>query len=243
MDYFDDIYRKRINRYGDDYQSRLQGKREAAFERELAHSPYRVTFHYKGELRAAQLVPRSQNDTKSLQYLMTSVSQPVPPGTVIHTENMRQEEDWWMVYYEDETVARGYNRYVVIKMTHNISWINKDQTEGSSMAYFYGQEDNMLKNDIKSRSRTNTIYSENLKLNFFIMPITDNIALDSYMEVEDITGTIVEPYRVTGYDRQSTEGVMYVTVNPIYKFDKTPAPQKEQGDNDEDYFWLDGGDE
>ena len=74
------------------------------------------------------------------------------------------------------------------------------------------------------------------------MPITANIAFDSYMEVEDIAGTIKEPYRVTGYDRQSTEGVMYVTVNPIYEFDKTPAPQKQPGDNDEDYFWLEGGD-
>ena len=242
LDYFDDIYRKRVNRYGDDYQSRLQGKREAIWERELARSPYRVTFHYKGNLMAAELIPKSVNDTKSLQTLLTSVSQPVSPGTIIHAENNRQETSWWMVYYEEETVARGYNRYTVIEMTHNISWVNKDETTGSSMAYFYGQEDNMLKNDLKSRSRANTIYSENLKLNFFIMPITANIAFDSYMEVEDIAGTIKEPYRVTGYDRQSTEGVMYVTVNPIYEFDKTPAPQKQPGDNDEDYFWLEGGD-
>ena len=75
------------------------------------------------------------------------------------------------------------------------------------------------------------------------MPLTDNIKIDSYMEVEDQTHTIVEPFRVTGMDRQSSEGVMYVTVDPVYEFDKTGIPEKTETDNDDDFFWLTGGED
>ena len=47
-------------------------------------------------------------------------------------------------------------------------------------------------------------------------------------------------YVVTGYDLQSTPGVEYVTVDPTYIRDNTPAPPKEPTDPDEDYYWLGG---
>ena len=42
MSYFTDVYLKRVNRYGNDYQSRVQGKREENFEYYLLKSVYRV---------------------------------------------------------------------------------------------------------------------------------------------------------------------------------------------------------
>ncbi len=50
-----------------------------------------------------------------------------------------------------------------------------------------------------------------------------------------------EYYRVTGYDIQSSLGVEYVTVDPIYEYDLTPVPEKQEGDSDESFFWLEGG--
>lgn len=38
MSYFTDVYLKRVNRYGNDYQSRVQGKREENFEYYLLKS-------------------------------------------------------------------------------------------------------------------------------------------------------------------------------------------------------------
>jgi len=46
---------------------------------------------------------------------------------------------------------------------------------------------------------------------------------------------------VTGYDIQSTEGVEYVTIDPVYEFDLTAAPEKTLVDNDTDFFWITGG--
>ena len=44
-----DIYNKRLNRYGNDYQSRLQGKRECQFEFYLKKSVYYTIFEYNGQ--------------------------------------------------------------------------------------------------------------------------------------------------------------------------------------------------
>jgi hypothetical protein len=39
----------------------------------------------------------------------------------------------------------------------------------------------MLKDELKSRSRMDTLYTENLKSSFFIMPVNPNIKKDDYL--------------------------------------------------------------
>ena len=50
-------------------------------------------------------------------------------------------------------------------MTHYITWKDREGLWRTSWAYMYGQQDNMLKDEIRSRSRMDTIYAENLKSN------------------------------------------------------------------------------
>jgi hypothetical protein len=88
-----------------------------------------------------------------------------------------------MVYYLENIKASGYNRYIVLKMTHYLTWIGRDGKSHSSWAYIYGQEDNMLKDEIRSRSRMDAIYSENLKSSFFILPRNEHIKKDTYLIV------------------------------------------------------------
>nr|DAP41054.1 MAG TPA: hypothetical protein [Caudoviricetes sp.] len=44
MDYFSDVYNLRLNRYGDNFAERVQGRRTADFERYKNRSTYRVEF-------------------------------------------------------------------------------------------------------------------------------------------------------------------------------------------------------
>ena len=62
MDYFNDIYLKRLNRFGIDYQSRIQGKRELDFELYLQKSVYRVDFKYNGWEQPGNLEKYKQDD-------------------------------------------------------------------------------------------------------------------------------------------------------------------------------------
>ena len=239
MGYFEDIYKKRVNRYGLDYQSRIQREREELFDLYLLKTIYRVDFLFEDEEVAGSLEKYKQDETQTLQYLLTKTSVNMPNGTILMIPDKDKIKKPWLVYYLENIKASGYNRYIVLKMTHYLTWIARDGSQQESWAYMYGQEDNMLKDEIRSRSRMDTIYAENLKMSFFVMPTTPKIRKDDYLEIG--TGELKEQYRVTGYDIQSTPGVEYVTVDPTYEYDLTPAPQQQPGDSEDEFFWLNGG--
>ena len=73
MSYYDDVYLKRLNRYGYDYQSRIQGQRERNFETLLLKSVYRVDFLFKEEMHPALLERYKQDETETMQYLLTRI--------------------------------------------------------------------------------------------------------------------------------------------------------------------------
>lgn len=239
MGYFEDIYKKRVNRYGLDYQSRIQREREELFDLYLLKTIYRVDFLFGDEEIAGSLEKYKQDETQTLQYLLTKTNINMPNGTILMIPDKDKIKKPWLVYYLEDIKASGYNRYIVLKMTHYLTWTARDGSQQESWAYMYGQEDNMLKDEIRSRSRMDTIYAENLKMSFFVMPTTPKIKKDDYLEIG--TGELKEQYRVTGYDIQSTPGIEYVTVDPTYEYDLTPAPQQQPGDSEDEFFWLNGG--
>ena len=239
MGYYEDVYLKRLNRYGTDFQSRMQRQREENFKLQLAKSVYYVTFDYDNEEYEGEFTPLKQNETKIMHYLLTDVHLDMPSGTILMMPDKNGEREPWMIYYLEDYVASGYNRYIMLKMTHFLTWKNRDGEECSTWGYFYGQEDNMLKDELKSRSRNKVLYTENLKLSFFITPVNENIRKDDYIEVGE--GKLKEAYVVTGYDIQSTPGVEFVSVDPQYIRDLTPPPTQTSEDKDEDFYWINRG--
>lgn len=238
MSYFD-VYRKRLNRFGNDYQSRIQGAREYNFDLYLLKTVYRVDFEFGHCHHAGSLEKYKQTDTKTLQYLLTKIDLNIPSGTVLWLTDKDGIEQPWMIYYLENIKASGYNRYIVLKMTHHLTWTDRSGTVREAWAYLYGQEDNMLKDEIRSRSRMDAIYAENLKSSFFITAANPYIRKDDYFIVGE--KPLQEYFRVTGYDLQSTEGVEYVTIDPVYEFDLSKAPEQKSDDDKSDFFWLNGG--
>lgn len=239
MNYYNDVYLRRLNRFGLDYQTRIQNRREKDFENYLLKSVYRIDFNYDGSKHAATLEPNKENETKLVAYLLTRVDLNMPNGTLLMLPDKDHILRPWMVYWLETMEASGYNRYTVLRMTHYLSWKNRKNEPCECWAYFYGQEDNMLKDELRSRSRSNVLYTENLKLSFFITPRNVNIRKDDYIEIG--TDELKEGYRVTGYDIQSTPGVEFVSVDPIYIYDQTPPPEQQPEDDPNDFYWFKGG--
>lgn len=237
--YYEDVYLKRLNRYGYDYQSRIQAQRERDFEGKLLKSVYRVDFEYDGEVHPATLERFKQDHTELMQYLLTRVSLNLPNGTILMIPDKDLVPQPWLVFWLESIKASGYNRYIVLKMTHYITWLDRNNIKRESWCYMYGQEDNMLKDELRSRSRMDTLYTENLKMSFFVMPTTEYIRRDDYLEIGE--GALKEAYRVTGYDIQSVPGVEYVTVDPVYLRDNSPAPTQTEKDDPAVFYWLNGG--
>ena len=238
MSYYEDVYLKRLNRYGVDFQSRMQRQREENFKRQLLKSVYYINFDYEEKEREGELTPYRQNETKTVRYLLTDVHLDIPGGTILMLPDKDGIRNPWMVYYLENYVASGYNRYIVLKMTHYLTWKDRSGEVRNAWAYFYGQEDNMLKDELKSRSRNKTLYTENLKLSFFITPLNE-YSKDDYLEV--VEGALKEAYVVTGYDIQSTPGVEFVSVDPQYIRDLTDPPAQTEEDDSDDFFWINRG--
>lgn len=239
MSYFEEVYLKRLNRYGHDYQTRVQGQREREFEGKLLKSVYRVNFIYEDMEHPGTLERYKQDETETLQYLLTRVDLNMPNGTILMIPDKNNIDQPWMIYWLESIKASGYNKYIVLKMTHYITWRDRENVQRESWCYMYGQEDNMLKDEIRSRSRMDTIYAENLKSSFFIMPINEHLRRDDYFELG--TGALKEAYRVTGYDIHSAPGIEYVTVDPVYLRDNTSAPEQKEEDDPAKFYWFNGG--
>ena len=82
-----DIYLKRLNRYGNDYQTRTQNKRERDFENYLLKSVYRVEFEYEQQIVPATFERYKQDETETLHYLLTRVDVNIPNGTILMIPN------------------------------------------------------------------------------------------------------------------------------------------------------------
>lgn len=239
MSYYKDIYLKRLNRYGNSYKSRMQGQRERLFNAYLKRSVYTINFTYNDQVYIGSFEPNKQDNTQTLQFLLTTRDLNIPNGTILNIPIEGQPQNW-LVYYKEYIEASGYNKYTLLRMTHTITWTGRDKQNYTSLAYFYGQENNMLKDELKSRSRSDVLYTENLKLSFLVMPLNTNLNKDDYFQIS--IGNVSEGYRVTGYDRISTEGIQFVSVDPTYLYDLTPAPEPTpEEQSDPDFYWIQGG--
>ncbi len=235
MKYFD-VYAQRLNKYGTTYQERVQGQREKGFDLYLAQVSTLVHFSYENEDISASLERDTQDESKTIHSLLTERQVEIPSGTILNITNQKDEESVWMIYYKEEIATSGYNKYIVLKMTHYLTWTAKDGSLQESWAYMYGKYN--LQNADLAHSNGNYIL-ENEAAAFFIMPVTPFIDQDNYLIIGE--EPLQEYYRVLGYDRQSTKGIEYVSVDRFYELDETPAPEKTEEDDPNDFFWLDGG--
>lgn len=252
--YYNDVYLKRLNRYGLDYQSRIQGQRERVFEDLLKKSIYRVDFVYDNTIVPGLLERYKQDRTETIQYLLLRVNMDIPAGTVLRIPNKdyrygERLDDTnsflWMIYYLESMKASGYNRYIVLKMTHSIEWKDNEGNQQAAVGYFYGPQSAEIIDTLKS-VRSETVYSEPMTARHFITPYNKYMQKDNYFVVHPNGDTDVsEGYVVTGYDTQSTPGVEYVTLDPVYVRDETQIeiPVDIPEDQKDDYYWLTGGDD
>ena len=235
MDYIG-VYRRRLNRYGLDYQSRVQGQRDRNFEDYLLKSIYRVDFWYNDTFTPASLERYKQDYTETQCYLLTRRETEIPSGTILMIESRDGTTKPWMIWWKEEIESSGYNRYVILKMTHLLTWRDAEKVLHEQWAYFSGPG-NVNMNDVLKSATAEAIYKENNNLYMFVTAYNDSIKRDVYFEIPYENTTTA--YVVTGIDVNSTPGTMYVTADSSYIRDKsTDSVEPTQSAAN---FWLSGG--
>lgn len=249
MSYYSEVYLKRLRRLGEDPQARLRAGREHNFERFMMQSPHYVQFNVReqeGETRLVEgvLEPYRQDTSKTLMRLLCRVGEKFEAGQIVsipQTISGEVQEIRYMLYYWEERQDSGYNRWVLIRISRPIEWINLDGQTYQSEAYMHDRREGIIRDTITSRSRSATLYLENNNTALLIMPSTKHLENGSYMELRE--GASERAYRVIGTDFLSTPGVTYVSIDTTPKRDLTPAPTPSLDDDPEDFFWLGGIDD
>ena len=233
MSYEENIYYKRLNRYGTTYQDRIQGKREALFTNYRERSIYKVEFYDDNEqVVGGVLLRNKQDDSKTLFRLLVPLSNIYHGGTIF---NIKDQD--WMIMWLEEISTSGYNAYSIIKLNKEISWTDREGYVQTSKCYIFGPMNIQIKDSIRSGSigSSAAVYREALKYNHLVMPKNVNLHKDDYMVIND------QSYVVTGFDWDSTDGIMYVSLDHTYERNLTPPPEQPEEDTSNDYFWINGG--
>ena len=237
MEYYE-IYRRRLNRYGLDYQSRIQGQRERNFDDYLLKSIYRVDFWYNDIFVPATLERYKQDYTETQCYLLTRRDIDISNGTIVMIESQNGITKPYMVWWKEEIEASGYNRYVVLKMTHLLTWRDAENMNHEQWAYFYGPGTSTISDTLKSASGE-AIYKENNNLHMFITSYNKTLCRDVYFEIKQ--GETSGGYVVSEVDFTSTPGVAYVSVDPSYIRSQTYSSELVKNGNSAQNAWFNGG--
>lgn len=235
--YYESVYQKRLNRYGLDYQSRIQSQRERDFNNYLYKTIYRVDFEFNGELIPGSLERNKQDYSETQGYLLTKIDVKIPNGTVLMIQSKNGLITPWMIWWLEQIEASGYNRYIVLKMTHLLKW-KQGEEEIEQWGYFSGPGTSAIADAVRT-STGKPVYSENNNLHMFITPQNETICRDLYFEVNQ--GNITQGYVVTEFDINSTPGVNYVSVDPVPIRNVASTSITIDNEKAEDYFWLQGG--
>jgi hypothetical protein len=132
----------------------------------------------------------------------------IPAGTVLYIESRDGNKTPYLVWWLEQIEASGYNKYVVLKMTHFLEWEHNGE-KFSQWAYLNGPATTAITDAVK----TDTTYRENNNKNTFVTTFNELIARDTYFEVE--YKGVRQGFVVKEFDINSTPGVEYVTVDPV----------------------------
>lgn len=162
----------------------------------------------------------------------------IPNGTILEVESLNGQKQKWMVWWLERIESSGYNRYVVLKMTHLIVWRDTDNNEHEQWAYFSGPGTSKISDAVKS-SFGYAKYLENNNLHMFITSYNKNLSRDAYFVNKQ--GETEQGYVIKEVDFTSTPGVAYVSVDPSYIRDEAEKPIMTEDDDKAEFFWLNGG--
>ena len=229
-DYYQ-VYRQRLNRYGLDFQSRIEGSREREFENYLYKTIYRVDFQVGDKWIPGSLERYKQDASETQGYLLTRREDVIPSGTVVEIESRDGRKTPWMFWWLEQIESSGYNKYVVLKMTHYVHC-----GDASQWAYFKGPAASAVSDSVQLKT---SLFSENDELCLFITPKNGVFKKEYYFTIGE--GDDKLAYVVTAVDNYTTPGVSYVSVDPVAIRDESEAPIQTPDEEDKDYYWLNGG--
>ena len=209
MAYLDEVYFKRINKYGFNIQERIQNKKNHDFNIVLKKSPNKVTIFKDSEIFYGILQNKTNNEKEVIDYLLTNKFCKWNDGTVLITENVsNQQQKKWLIFHLDDFVSIGYNRYQVTELDREIELID-DGIIYKENAHIVGSGAKSITSKFSINYDVSVFYEPNKVINL-IMRTNPKLKKGLKLIIQD------EAWRISGIDKISVPGVSYITLEEDY---------------------------
>lgn len=213
MSYFDKVYLKRVNRFGNTVQERIQGQKVYDFKNRLEKSPNKVLVYKDNRQTWGILENKTNSESERVDYLLTNKNSGFADGTIIITENASDSvQKKWLVFHLEEYVSIGYDKYQIIEMDRNIQWI-EDGIVYDEAVHFTGSGANLRDKTITSKFTISfdvaAMYQPNK-----ILTLTMRTHPKMKKGMRILIGD--EVWKVSGMDKISVPGVSYITLEEDY---------------------------
>lgn len=210
MAYFNEVYLKRVNKFGPNLQTRVQNKKEHDFEVFKEKSVNRVNIFINDNLFDGVLQTKKTNEDETINYLLVSKKLKWFDGTIVTTQAItnKQERKNWLIFHLDEYTSIGYNRYQIVLLDREISWIENGLVKSSPMKLI-GSKNKSIKNSFNIEFGISGTYIPNKVLNM-VIPTQGGLTRNTRIKIGD------EVWKISGIDKISVPGVSYITLEENY---------------------------
>ena len=241
MGYFDEVYLKRINRFGNNIQERIQNKREYDFEETiLKKSPNQVSvWEGLNSWDEAEMPPdylgilqtKEYDQDEIVDYLLVPCDRKIQMGKLLYFMDVRHKkrEHPWLAYAVDPYTTGSHNRYTVIELEEKMEWY-VDGIYHSSPVHAVGGGSGARDKNINLKFRVqfaeSGVYLPNKRYSI-VMPYNSTIKKNNKVTIGG------ETWRITGFDKISVNGVMYITLEEYLtdKNDDVPVAGRDENAN------------
>lgn len=217
INYFNDVYIHRINRFGTGLQERIINKKEYDFHHFVKKSPNRVTVFIQDYQFEGVLQTKTYDEIETIDYFLTYKTIPINNGSILKVRSIKDMNSYsyWIIVARDNFTSAGYNRYTVIKLDREIRWITEDGLIFKALAHISGSGSGGTNRRLISSTKIvneSVVYMPNQVL---------TVTMQDHKEIKRGTRINIggQVWKISGFDNVTNEGVSYVTLEQDY-FDK-----------------------
>lgn len=210
MAYFDEVYLKRVNRHGTTIQDRVQNRKEHDFEAFKEKSVNKVDVYVDSNIFDGVLQTKKSSEDEIIDYLLVNKKFVWPDGTIITTQEVtgKRVKKNWLTFHLDDFVSVGYNRYQIVLLDREISWLEDGKIKTSPIK-LVGSKNGSITSKFTIDFSVAARYVPNKVLNM-VIPSQSGLKKNTRIKIAD------EVWKVSGIDKISVPGVSYVTLEEDY---------------------------
>lgn len=237
MDYFKDVYLRRINRYGNDIRSRIVGDKEHEFDNLFIHRTVYQSLIYKVNENEVNILislqPNKWNESEEISNILVSKKElELSTGDILSIyQKVRDREIYnkYLILFIEDNITLGYRNYKVILLDDNINLTNEYGDTNMVVPVKIINNSSIIKNSFSLKNGGYTEPNRELRC---ISRDFDFFKKDQYFTHKN------KGWKISGIDNISIENVAYISFGEVLKNEYEPRDSEKIIVSDKENFFL-----